>query len=213
VTRLGLTKTRKIGFYGGSFDPIHWGHLGAAIEFGYQLGLDKVLLSPTGNPPHKTPRATPEQRFEMVRRAALEYPLLEVTRLEIDFPGPHYTAQTLERLHSLEPESQIFLLTGRDAALSLQKWFEPKTILRLATLVVADREDSKYVSLTVTEPKSGIQPYTLQALPAGTLELHWLGVNASSTIVRARIAQGAPIEYLVPKSVNQFITEHQLYRN
>ncbi len=213
MQRFGLTQKRKIGFYGGSFDPIHWGHLGAAIEFGYQLGLDKVLLSPTGDPPHKTPRASPEQRFEMVCRAALEYPLLEATRLELDFPGPHYTAQTLERLHDLEPDAKIFLLTGRDAALSLQKWFEPETILRLATLVVADREDSRGVSLTVTEPKSGIQPYTLQALPAGTLELHWLGVNASSTIVRARIAQGAPIEYLVPKSVKQFISQHQLYRN
>jgi nicotinate-nucleotide adenylyltransferase len=208
-----LTQTRKIGFYGGSFDPIHWGHLGAAIEFGYQLQLEKVLLSATGNPPHKTPKANPEQRFEMVRRAALEHPLLEATRLEIDFPGPHYTAQTLERLHDLEPDAQIFLLTGRDAALSLEDWYQPETILRLATLVVADREDSRGVSLTVTEPKSGIQPYTLQTLPAGTLELHWLGLNVSSTAIRARIAQGAPIEYLVPKSVKQFIHEHQLYRN
>jgi nicotinate-nucleotide adenylyltransferase len=208
-----LTQQRKIGFYGGSFDPVHWGHLGAAIEFGYQLGLDKVLLSPTGNPPHKTPRASPEQRFEMVKRAALEHPLLEATRLEIDFPGPHYTAQTLERLHNLEPDAQIFLLTGRDAALSLDTWFEPETILRLATLVVADREGLASTSLVTSEPKSGFAPYTLQALPAGTLELHWLGVNASSTIVRARIAQGAPIEYLVPKSVNQFIREQQLYRN
>ncbi len=208
-----MTKTRKIGFYGGSFDPIHWGHLGAAIEFGYQLGLDKVLLSPTGDPPHKTPRASPEQRFEMVRRAALEYPLLEATRLELDSPGPHYTAKTLERLHDLEPDAQIFLLTGRDAALSLQEWFRPETILRLATLVVADREDSSKKSSVHSEPKSGVQTYTLQALPSGTLELHWLGVNASSTVVRARIAQGAPIEYLVPKSVNQFIVEQQLYRN
>ncbi len=206
-----MTTTRKIGFYGGSFDPIHWGHLGAAIEFGYQLGLEKVLLSATGNPPHKTPRASPEQRFEMVRRAALEYPLLSASRLELDFPGPHYTAKTLERLHENEPDAQIFLLTGRDAAVSLSKWYEPETILRLATLVVADRQDA--VSLAVTEPKSTSEPYTLQTLPAGTLELHWLGVNASSTVVRARIAEGAPIEYLVPKSVIEFIRQHQLYRN
>ncbi len=208
-----MTKTRKIGFYGGSFDPIHWGHLGAAIEFGYQLGLENVLLSPTGNPPHKSPIATPEQRFEMVRRAALEHELLEATRLELDTPGPHYTAQTLERLHHLEPHAQIFLLTGRDAALALDAWFEPETILRLATLVVADREDFTHGSLAASEPKSGFAPYTLQTLPAGTLELHWPGVNASSTDIRARIAQGAPIEYLVPKSVTQFIHEQQLYRN
>jgi nicotinate-nucleotide adenylyltransferase len=208
-----LTKVRKIGFYGGSFDPIHWGHLGAAIEFGYQLGLENVLLSPTGNPPHKSPIATPEQRFEMVKRAALEHPILEATRLELETPGPHYTAQTLERLHHLEPNAQIFLLTGRDAALSLEKWFEPETILRLATLVVADREDFTRVSLAASEPKSGFEPYTLQTLPTGTLELHWSGVNVSSTMIRARIAQGAPIEYLVPKSVSQFIYEQQLYRN
>ena len=208
-----LTTTRKIGFYGGSFDPVHWGHLGAAIEFGYQLGLEKVLLSATGNPPHKTPRATPEQRFEMVCRAALEHPLLEASRLELDFPGPHYTAQTLERLHDLEPDAQIFLLTGRDAALALEEWFEPKTILRLSTLVVADREDFTTRPLTDSEPKPALTPYTLQAMPSGTLELHWPGVNASSTDVRARIAQGAPIEYLVPKSVIEFIYEQQLYRN
>jgi nicotinate-nucleotide adenylyltransferase len=208
-----LTITRKIGFYGGSFDPIHWGHLGAAIEFGFQLGLEKVLLSATGNPPHKTPRATPEQRFEMVRRAAFEHPLLQASRLELDFPGPHYTARTLERLHDLEPEAQIFLLTGRDAALSLEKWFEPETILRLSTLVVADREDFTARSLTDSEPKQALAPYTLRAMPSGTLELHWPGVNASSTDVRARIAQGAPIEYLVPKSVIEFIQQQQLYRN
>ena len=208
-----MSTTRKIGFYGGSFDPVHWGHLGAAIEFGYQLGLEKVLLSATGNPPHKTPRATPEQRFEMVRRAALEHPLLEASRLELDFPGPHYTAKTLERLHDLEPDAQIFLLTGRDAALALEDWFEPKTILRLSTLVVADREDFATRPLTDSEPKQALTPYTLRAMPSGTLELHWPGVNASSTDVRARIAQGAPIEYLVPKSVIEFIYEQQLYRN
>ena len=208
-----MTTTRKIGFYGGSFDPVHWGHLGAAIEFGYQLGLEKVLLSATGNPPHKTPRATPEQRFEMVCRAALEHPLLEASRLELDFPGPHYTAKTLERLHDLEPDAQIFLLTGRDAALALEEWFEPKTILRLSTLVVADREDFTTRPLTDSEPKPTLTPYTLRAMPSGTLELHWPGVNASSTDVRARIAQGAPIEYLVPKSVIEFIYEQQLYRN
>ena len=208
-----MTTTRKIGFYGGSFDPVHWGHLGAAIEFGYQLGLEKVLLSATGNPPHKTPRATPEQRFEMVHRAALEHPLLEASRLELDFPGPHYTAKTLERLHDLEPDAQIFLLTGRDAAFALEDWFEPKTILRLSTLVVADREDFTTRPLTDSEPKPALTPYTLRAMPSGTLELHWPGVNASSTDVRARIAQGAPIEYLVPKSVIEFIYEQQLYRN
>jgi nicotinate-nucleotide adenylyltransferase len=186
--------------------------LGAAIEFGYQLGLEKVLLSATGQPPHKTPRATAQQRFEMVSRAAQVHAMLEPSRLEYDVPGPHYTAHTLERLRTLEPDAQIFLLTGRDAALSLPSWFEPETILRLCTLVVADREDSTPVSLAVTEPKPQLEPYNLKTLPEGTLELHWPGVNASSTDVRVRIAQGAPIEYLVPKSVIEFIAAEQLYR-
>jgi nicotinate-nucleotide adenylyltransferase len=218
-------ETRKIGLMGGGFDPIHWGHLGAAIESAYQVGLEKVLLSATGQPPHKEPVASAEHRFEMTRLAALESPfsrggVLEATRLELDAPGPHFTVETLRRLRDLEPEAELHLIVGTDAARTLEQWRAIDDILVLARIIVVER-----VGFT-EKPAPNMKnpgPDFIKSAPEGdynsnhrsaspTTVVSWPGVAISSSEIRRRVGIKAPIEYLVPRSVADYLKRFDLYR-
>lgn len=214
---------------GGGFDPIHWGHLGAAIEAAYQVGLEKVLLSATGQPPHKQPVASAEHRFEMTRLAALESPFghggtLEATRLELDVPGPHFTVETLRRLRDLEPESELHLIVGTDAARTLEQWRAIDDILALARIIVVERvgftekhpEDPRgtmknsETDFTKTASSDDYNPTVRSDAP--TTVVSWPGVAISSSEIRRRVGIGAPIEYLVPRSVADYLKRFDLYR-
>jgi nicotinate-nucleotide adenylyltransferase len=205
-------KTPKIGLMGGGFDPIHWGHLGAAIESAYQVGLDRVLLSPTGQPPHKQPVASAAHRFEMTRLAALESSVLEVTRIEQNTPGPHYTVDALRRLHTLEPDAELYLIVGTDAANTLEEWHAIADIVQLARIIVVERAMPGPSENTFTQSTG--QPHYNSGQRSGypTFEVRWPGVAVSSTEIRRRASIGAPIEYLVPRSVADYLKHHQLYR-
>lgn len=199
----------RLGVFGGTFDPIHWGHLGAAIESAYQAGLDKVLLVPAGDPPHKTPVTPIRHRLAMVRLAALEYPALEASDIEARSEGPHYTVNTLRRLHAEHPGAELFLILGTDAYLDLPNWHEPDEIPRLARFIIAEREGIETPLMpagNAGEYNPGVRP-----LPAGAVEIRWPGVAVSSSEVRRRVATGAPIEYLVPRSVGDYLKGHRLY--
>jgi nicotinate-nucleotide adenylyltransferase len=216
--------TRKIGLMGGGFDPIHWGHLGAAIESAYQVGLEKVLLSATGQPPHKQPIASAEHRFEMTRLAALEAPfpdgVLEATRLELDAPGPHFTVETLRRLQAQEPDAQLHLIVGTDAAKTLEDWRAIEEILSLARIIVVERvgftqKESETLKTTATDFTKGTEnndynPRVRSASP--TIQVRWPGVAISSSEIRRRVATGAPIQYLIPRSVADYLKRFDLYR-
>jgi nicotinate-nucleotide adenylyltransferase len=216
--------TRKIGLMGGGFDPIHWGHLGAAIESAYQVGLEKVLLSATGQPPHKEPVASALHRYEMTRLAALESPFpegaLEATRLELDAPGPHFTVETLRRLQAQEPDAEVHLIVGADAARTLQEWRAIDDILSLARIIVVERvgfvekesENMKAseMDFTKTEPGRDYNPSVRSDSP--TIEVRWPGVAVSSSEIRRRVGIGAPIQYLVPRSVADYLKRFGLYR-
>ena len=215
---------RKIGLMGGGFDPIHWGHLGAAIESAYQVGLEKVLLSATGQPPHKKPVASAEHRFEMTRLAALESPfgrggVLEAARLELDAPGPHFTVETLRRLQVLEPEAELHLIVGTDAARTLEQWRAIDDILALARIIVVERVGftekpgnvkNSETDFTKTESGSGYNSSLRSDSP--TTVVSWPGVAISSSEIRRRVGIEAPIEYLVPRSVADYLRRFDLYR-
>jgi nicotinate (nicotinamide) nucleotide adenylyltransferase len=239
----------KVALFCGAFDPIHWGHLGAASEVGFQLGLDRVLLSPTGQPPHKRPLASPSLRLAMLEAALAELddPRLVASRLEQDLPGPHYTASSLERLHqdlsANDPALELYLILGSDAAATLAGWQRPATIRRLATLVVAERLGMVKTGAATLEPVLSV-PTLEPVLSGATLEpvlstaivekaysleqqwppqkpappteqavlrVSWPGVAASSSDIRARLARGAPVGYLLPSSVARLIGQSQPY--
>jgi len=196
---------RRIGVMGGTFDPIHHGHLVAASEVCHRFALDHMLFSPTGQPWHKDakPGAQAEDRYLMTVLATSADPRFDVTRVDIERDGPTYTKDTLSDLRgnwAMPGADRIewFFVTGADAIATIGSWQDPAAIVDLAHLVAVSRPGH-----TFTEPP----------LPAGSWS--WVEIPAlaiSSTDIRSRIARGEPVDYLVPNAVAQFITKRGLYR-
>ena len=135
---------KRIGIYGGSFNPPHLGHLRAAKAVRDALGLDEVRLIPAGNPPHKElpeDSASPEQRLAMTRLLVKGEKGLTVSDLELRRNGPCYTADTLRELHTMDPEAKLFLVIGTDMLLTLDKWYHPEEILSLAAVAALPRQE------------------------------------------------------------------------
>jgi nicotinate-nucleotide adenylyltransferase len=197
--------TRKIGVIGGTFDPIHLGHLAAATQVANRLGLDRVILAPAGEPWHKreSPGASPEDRFQMVELAAGEDQRFRVTRVDIDRPGPTFTSDTLRDLleqHSASGESSDdtwFFIAGADALADFMQWREPMAILEQAHLVGVTRPGH-----TLAAPVLPTGSYTLVEIP---------DVDISSTDIRERVRTGQSITGLVPAAVESYIRERGLY--
>lgn len=191
---------------GGAFNPPHIGHLVLAQEAASQLGLDLVLLVPTGTPPHRRidPEPGPAVRLEMARLAAAADPLLEASSIEVERQGPSYSFRTLELLRDRRPDDELTLLIGADAAAHLDDWREPRRVLDLARVAVAGRPGT---ALEAAEA-------ALRRLEAGerveAIRMPEIGV--SSTAIRRRVAAGRPIRYLVPDPVAALIAERGLYR-
>ena len=130
----------RLGLFGGTFDPIHLGHLILAEQCREACGLDRVWFVVAGTPPHKRGERTPvSQRLEMVRIAIAGHPSFEVSDLETRRPGPHYSIETLELVHRERPDDQLFFLIGADSLVDLPTWRDPAGIARLATIVVVNR--------------------------------------------------------------------------
>ncbi len=189
------------GILGGTFDPIHFGHLAIAEEARERLGLARVLFIPTGAPPHKPRgRADAEDRRRMAELAVADNPAFAVSRLEIDRPGRSYTVETLRALRAQYPEADFTLLLGADMALEFHRWRDPEGILAQATVAA------------ITRP--GYDLSHLAALPtAGRITpLEAPGLLISSTDLRARVREGRSIRYLVPAAVREYIAARALYR-
>jgi nicotinate-nucleotide adenylyltransferase len=195
--------SRRIGVMGGTFDPIHHGHLVAAEEARWQFGLDRVVFVPTGQPWQKPVGVSPaEDRYQMTVIATASNPTFTVSRLEIDYQGPTYTVDTLRRLRAEQPEgTRLLFITGADAVLQLLTWKEPDQVLALAELIAATRPGFDLDSL-------------INQVPGAARRVHRLDIPAlaiSSSDLRGRVARGAPIQYLVPDGVARYIHEHELY--
>jgi nicotinate-nucleotide adenylyltransferase len=196
----------NVGILGGTFDPIHIGHLVVAEEARTKLGLSEVLFVPAGQPWLKQARdITPAaHRVEMVRRAIADNPYFKLSTLEVDHPGPSYTVDTLTLLHDqLSSESRLFFILGRDTLAELPLWKEPRKVIQLCRLVVPPRLGSRDLR-HLEEAIPGMLDKVIQ------LDMPVIGISSSE--IRHRIAQGLPIRYLVPSAVEKYIAEHRIYQ-
>jgi nicotinate-nucleotide adenylyltransferase len=197
--------TERVGILGGTFNPPHLGHLICAQEAFVQLGLDRVVLMPAGRPPHKPLDAEPGagHRLELCRHAVASDPRLSVSDLEVKRPGPSYTVDTLEQLHSRTPDSELFLIVGGDVAAGLPSWRDPERVLSIARLAVAKRRGTARTAVDTA----------LAGLPGGDRAefFRMPRIGISSTMVRQRVRARQPITYLVPDAVAEYIEEHRLY--
>lgn len=196
----------RVGILGGTFNPPHLAHLVCAQEAHAQLGLDRVLLMPAGEPPHKRVAPgdpSPEQRFELCRLAAAGDERLEVSRLELERPGRSYTADTLRLLRERRPDDELVFIVGGDMAASFPSWHEPEAVLALATLAVAERRGTVRAAIErALAPLAGAERVAYFDMPR---------IDISSSELRARVAQGRPIRYLVPDAVAEAIAAEGLY--
>lgn len=195
----------RIGVMGGSFDPIHNGHLVAASEVAHRFDLDRVIFSPTGQAWHKTSedRAPAEVRYLMTVVATAPDPRFHVTRVDIDRPGPTYTVDTLRDLKAEvagdtgTDDHEWYFITGADALSDIVNWRDPDGILAAAHMVGVTRPGH-----VLSDP----------GLPDGRVSLVEVPALAiSSTDIRARVREGRPIRYLVPSGVAHLIAKHRLY--
>jgi nicotinate-nucleotide adenylyltransferase len=195
----------NIGVLGGTFDPVHIGHLVVAEEARIRLGFNEVFFVPAGQPWLKLDRCiTPaDHRVEMVRRAIADNSHFKICTLEVEHPGPSYTVDTLTTLREqLGNEASLFFILGRDTLSGLHLWKEPKKLVKLCRLVVAPRLGSKDLKHLETEIP-GLLDKIIQ------LDMPVIGISASG--IRKRIAQGLSIRYLVPAEVEKYITEQKIY--
>lgn len=187
----------RLGVMGGTFDPIHNGHLVAASEVAAAFDLDEVLFVPTGLPWQKESVTATSDRYLMAEIATAANPRFKVSTVDIDREGPTYTVDTLRDLRVKFPDAELFFITGADAVTSIAGWKDAANLWDLAQFVAVTRPGHK-LDLP-SAPEGAIQVLEIPALAI------------SSTDIRARVSQGKPIWYLVPDGIVQFIAKHGLY--
>ena len=200
----------KTGIYGGTFNPIHKAHIHLVREFARRLQLERVLLIPTGQPPHKAAKqlASNEDRVTMLKLAAEEITEcpVEISEIEMQREGKSYTADTLTALHALYPQDDFFLLMGEDMFMTIDKWFKPEVIFSLATVCGAPRDHGSFEKLQAHgETVQTLYPafrFLLENIPY---------MPGSSTEVRDGLEADADLSALLPKSVELYIRERGLY--
>ena len=191
---------RRLGVMGGTFDPVHHGHLVAASEVQARFALDEVVFVPTGEPWQKEQRAVSpaEDRYLMTVVATASNPIFTVSRVDMDRSGPTYTVDTLTDLQRAHPDDELFFITGADALAQILSWDRVDELFGLAHLVGVTRPGFRLAS---------------EHLPPGAVSLVEVPAMAiSSTDCRRRVAQGRPVWYLVPDGVVQYIAKRELYR-
>jgi nicotinate-nucleotide adenylyltransferase len=189
---------RRIGVMGGTFDPIHHGHLVAASEVADQFSLDEVVFVPTGQPWQKSGESAAEHRYLMAVIATAANPSFTVSRVDIDRPGPTYTKDTLTDLRAGEPDAEFFFITGADALAAIMSWKDVDEVFALAHFI------------GVTRPGYSLHDLQLPDVSVEIVEVPALAISSSDC--RVRVRSGAPVWYLVPDGVVQYIAKHGLYQ-
>lgn len=196
----------KIGLMGGTFDPIHNGHLVLAEQVRTRFQMDKIIFIPTGNPPHKDSTASKEHRYEMTQLAIEDNEFFELSRIELDQDNKTYTIDTVLRLREMYgEETEVYFITGADMIIDLPTWKNFSELVHLCKFIgstrpgVEDKELSDQINALVKDYKADI---TITQVPA---------LAISSTDIRRRIKYNLSIRYLLPKSTEDYIYEHKLY--
>lgn len=199
---------KKTGIMGGTFNPIHIGHLLLAENAYEQLGLEKILFMPSRVPPHKPMGEVLEnqKRIEMVELAIRDIPYFELSLMEMEREGVTYTVDTLSYLSEQQPDTEYYFIAGADSLYQIETWKDPGRILKLCRFSVANRESSLYPDLERQAEK-------LRRKYNARIELIDIPeVDISSHLIRERLRTGRSVRYLVPEPVEQYLREHRAYR-
>lgn len=198
---------KRVGIMGGTFDPIHIGHLILGESAYQQFSLDRILFMPSGNPPHKRNRdgASNEERVEMVRRAISSNEHFELSLVEMHEQGYIYTKETLSRLKAANPDTDYFFILGADSLINFETWKEPQEICRLCTIVAAVRDH-----MPMPELDRQIA-YLTEKYQADIRKLESLNIDISSSTIRSWVAEGRSCRYYIPETVIEYIDEQKIY--
>jgi nicotinate-nucleotide adenylyltransferase len=193
-----VSSGRRIGVLGGRFDPPHIGHLMIAQEAWWRLGLDELVFVPVGAPADRpAPRFPADLRVAMVEGAIDEHPGWRCSRTEVDRPGPSYTAETLAEIAHAHRDAEVWFIMGADRLAGFPQWHDPARILSFARLAVVSRDGVDPSDLAATA--AAVAPGRVDILTAPE-------VDVSATMIRERLAAGAPVDYLVPEAVARLLT-------
>ncbi len=197
-----MDKRQKLGILGGTFDPIHLGHLILAEQLTEKLKLDKVLFIPSASPPHKDLNEVSDAkvRFEMTKSAVEDNHIFSVSDIELKREGKSYTVVTIQKLKKLYPDSELYLLGGSDILDEIKTWREPQRIYELIKVVIGVRPGFNKIEKENEFLKRSI-----------IVQIN--GLEVSSTQIREKVKKGKSIKYLVPTKVEEFIRAKGLYKN
>ncbi|PKL51608.1 MAG: nicotinic acid mononucleotide adenylyltransferase [Nitrospira bacterium HGW-Nitrospira-1] len=216
----------KIGVFGGTFNPIHYGHLRAAEEIRGRFGLDRIFFIPSGNPPLKRKNlAGADHRLAMVRMAVRDNPYFEALDIECVRPGKSYTVNTLEQLLRSYPDADLYFMLGIDVFLDIPNWREPEKILAMANFIILSRPGKNFSDL-FQSPYLDIKKTQLSNLDRGEIALYTTvlqsgkkalltgvtPIGISSTEIRKCVKRGVSIKYLLPEEIKSYIISKGLYR-
>jgi nicotinate-nucleotide adenylyltransferase len=197
----------KVGIMGGTFNPVHNGHLFLAENTREQAALDKVLFMPSKNPPHKAimSEVTEQQRVDMVRLAIKDNPYFELSEFELMRDGYTYTADTLKLLTNENPDVQYYFIVGTDSLFMMQKWYQPQTVFDLCTIAVAGREQAK--------EKEILQHIEClkKEYDAKIIYINMPMIDIASESIRKRFTEEKSVKYYLPDTVIEYIREKKLY--
>ncbi len=202
-------KKQRLGIMGGTFDPVHYGHLVAAEGARHSFSLEKVIFVPAGKPPHKHGHAAsaPRIRYKMTCLAIASNPFFSSSTIEVERPGPSYTIDTVRTMMRLYPAKSIYFITGTDAIAEIFSWKDAGSLLSMCNFVAAARPGYCFKALNKklgSLPNSLKQNISFMEVPA---------LDISSTDIRQRVREGKPIKYLLPESVEDYILKNNLYRS
>ena len=215
----------KVGIFGGTFNPVHYGHLRAAEEVREKLAIDRVLFIPSGNPPLKTRDiADSRHRYEMARLALADSSSFELSDIECRLPGKSYTIKTVGMLREMNPDSDLFLILGIDAFLDIPNWRDPEALISHTNFIIISRPGLSFTALK-TSPYLKISRKVLlkidrketehysAALKSGkkAVLLNITPLGISSTEIRNLVRQGKSLKYLLPAEVQSYIITNKLY--
>ncbi len=201
---------KRIGLYGGSFDPIHHGHLSIAQAVADQLNLDEVLFLPSAQPPHKTNvrLLATKHRAEMVRLAIADFPLFSLSDYDLNRLGPTFTIDTIKHFRQIsDPDTALYWIIGADSLAELPTWHRIAELVDMCQIVTAARKTAEPIDWNRFRPL--LNERQIESLSRGILDTPI--VDISATDIRSRLAKGSRAEDLIPQAVNQYILHHGFY--